>query len=418
MAAEIDPAVDPAAAQAPLPGSTRRAVAAVGAAMMAMNVFAYGFALLAAHALGPASFSAVSSLLGVLIVANVGSLTLQATVARRLATAPGVDLDPVRCSALATGRWMSLLVVVLLLGLVPMLDAALQLDDWLATAMVAPTAGALTMMGAYAGIAQGRRRWRPLAAIYVAMGAGRLLVGGIALAVDSSPRAAMIGVAVGSLAPLLVGWRLCSVGRERSGVKQSTVAELWRNGHALLAFFAFTNLDVPLARHLFPHHQAGLYAGGAIISKACLFLPTFVVVVAFPSMAVNRRGIAWLRPMGLVALLGGCVIGAALALPGLAESFAGGAKYAGLGHVAWVFALEGTVFAALQILVYDTIAAQTRGAAVLWLGVLALAILAVLFAHPVVDLAALAVATACGVGVLVAVLPRLRWSAQPGRASG
>ena len=36
-------------------------------------------------------------------------------------------------------------------------------------------------------------------------------------------------------------------------------------------------------------HDAGLYAGGLILAKAVLFLPQFVVVVAFPSMSTAER---------------------------------------------------------------------------------------------------------------------------------
>ena len=35
---------------------------------------------------------------------------------------------------------------------------------------------------------------------------------------------------------------------------------------------------------------AGLYAGGLILTKALLFLPQFVVVVAFPSMSTAQNG--------------------------------------------------------------------------------------------------------------------------------
>ena len=78
------------------------------------------------------------------------------------------------------------------------------------------------------------------------------------------------------------------------------LGELWLNGHTLLAFFAFTNLDVLLARHLFSSTDAGVYAAGAILAKTCLFLPTFVLVVAFPTMASNREGRPWLKPLLLV----------------------------------------------------------------------------------------------------------------------
>jgi hypothetical protein len=68
-----------------------RATSIVGIGMMAMNALAYGFTLLAAHLLGPTAFGGVSALLGVIIVANVGALALQATAARRLATCDPSD---------------------------------------------------------------------------------------------------------------------------------------------------------------------------------------------------------------------------------------------------------------------------------------------------------------------------------------
>ncbi|MDP9318869.1 MAG: hypothetical protein M3O94_07315, partial [Actinomycetota bacterium] len=157
-----------------------RAATVVGLGMMTMNALAYAFTLLAAHMLGPTDFGGVGALLGVILVANVGSLTIQATAARRLATAEAHDVPAVRRDALRTGRALSLGLGLLLLAVVPLLDKALQLDDWLATGTVAPTCAALTMMGAYAGIVQGGRRWGALAAIFLAMGVGRIVAGGLA----------------------------------------------------------------------------------------------------------------------------------------------------------------------------------------------------------------------------------------------
>ena len=63
-------------------------------------------------------------------------------------------------------------------------------------------------------------------------------------------------------------------------------SETFHNSHALLAFFALSNVDILVARNVLDEHQAGLYAGGLILVKAVLFLPQFVVVLAFPSMGV------------------------------------------------------------------------------------------------------------------------------------
>ena len=90
---------------------------------------------------------------------------------------------------------------------------------------------------------------------------------------------------------MLVGWLALRHPREpgEHSAEHSTRA-LWRetfhNSNALLAFFALSNVDILVARNVLDEHQAGLYAGGLILVKAVLFLPQFVVVLAFPSMGV------------------------------------------------------------------------------------------------------------------------------------
>jgi O-antigen/teichoic acid export membrane protein len=396
----------------PVPGEATSAVAGaalatsvVGVGMMAMNALAYLFTLLSARLLGPRDFGGVSALLGVLIVANVGSLTLQATAARRLATADqrhlaGVGRDIVRNAwGVAAGLGLAFLAAS------PLLNAVLHLHDWLAAALVGAATVPLTLMGAFAGIVQGQRRWIPLATVYVAMGAGRVVGGTVALVIQPSLRSAMVGVAVGSLVPAVLGWTYCRTPAFGPSDHAPVLGELWRNGHTLLAFFAFTNLDVLLARHLFSSHDAGIYAAGSILAKACLFLPTFVLVVAFPSMATQRGRRVFVGPLVAVLGLGLMAVAAVAVLPDLAVTFAGGSEYADLGHVAWLFALEGTIFAALQILVYDAIAGQAHSAFLLWLGALILVGIAVPLVDSVRVLVALAALIAFGIGLVTSLMP-------------
>jgi O-antigen/teichoic acid export membrane protein len=247
--------------------------------------------------------------------------------------------------------------------------------------MVAATGGPLTMMGGYAGVLQGARRWSWLAATYVANGLGRLAAGGLALLLHHSVAAAMVGLAIGSAAPAIVGWFGCrAVPHGATGRHLPTLTEVWHNGHSLLAFFALTNLDILLARNLFSHLDSGVYAAGAVLAKTCLFLPQFVIVVAFPAMAEDQAhdssDRAWLKPLGLVAALGAMAVLGVAVLRDLAVTFVGGDEYAALADYAWLFALEGTAFALLQLLVYRQIARQAHVAVFLWASVLTVTALA------------------------------------------
>ncbi|MFZ2501046.1 MAG: hypothetical protein WAW88_00040, partial [Nocardioides sp.] len=172
-------------------------------------------------------------------------------------------------------------------------------------------------------------------------------------------------------------------------VGRMPLAEVWRNAHLLLGLFTLTNLDVLLARLLFDAHASGLYAAGAILAKACLFLPQFVIIVAFPQMARDQADDAgdraWLRPLALVGAIGAAVIAGTFVLRTLAVEFVGGSRYAELSDYIWWFAVEGTIFALLQMVVYRQIA-RHASAAVWWLWLAAISILAAgligVFARP------------------------------------
>jgi O-antigen/teichoic acid export membrane protein len=303
---------------------TAKATTIVAVGMLGMNALAYAFTLAAAHRLGPKEFSAVSALLGILIVANVGALALQATAARRLATSAPADRPGVAADISHSAMRVAVALATILLIATPLMNSLLHLDDWVTAAMVGVACFPLTLMGGYSGIVQGERRWTSLALIYLSMGVGRVVFGGTALAIDPTKRSAMIGIAVGSYLPAVVGAWLNRHERAARSQHAPVLGELWLNGHTLLAFFAFTNLDVLLARHLFSGTDAGVYAAGAILAKTCLFLPTFLLVVAFPTMASNREGRPWQRPLLVVLGLGSVAVLGAWLLPDRAVAFAGG----------------------------------------------------------------------------------------------
>ena len=138
----------------------------------------------------------------------------------------------------------------------------------------------MTLMGGQAGILQGERRWLPLAGIYLGMGLGRIAFGSAAIALDPDTLGAMTGVAVGAVVPVVVGSfalrhrsrvssRLERAGNGAApgvGRSRRVLRELAHNSHALLAFFALSNVDVVIARVMLDDHQGGLYAGGLILA--------------------------------------------------------------------------------------------------------------------------------------------------------
>jgi len=364
--------------------SVATATSLTAAGMMAMNVLVYAFTLAASRMLGPEQFGGVSSFLGILLVANVGALALQATAARRIATSPPAQRDEVAHDVIVSTWHVALGLGVIFTVATPVLMEALH-TPLLASLMVGLTVGPLTMIGGYLGVLQGSQQWRWLAFTFVAVGLGRAGLGIAGMLVDDSVTGAMVGVFLGALVPALIGyWGCRHVPHAAAGKHHGVLKEVWHNGHSLLAFFVLTNLDVLIARNQFSHFDSGVYAAGSILTKTCLFLPQFVIIVAFPKMAqdhaANEQDRAWLRPLGAVLALGVCAIVGCAVLRDLAVTFVGGSEYQSLATYAWLFTLEGTAFAALQMVVYRQIARQAHVAIYLWAAAAVVAVLGIAIA--------------------------------------
>jgi O-antigen/teichoic acid export membrane protein len=350
-----------------------RGGAAIAVAMGLMNISTYGYTVVAAHLIGPSRFGAFSALMGVLLVVNVLSLGLQATAARRISAEPEHAATIERLVLRVSYRSAAALGLLCLL-LAPVFDRVLRLDSLPTAAMVAVAAAPLTLMGGQAGVLQGERRWEPLALIYLAQGLGRVGCGVVLLMIWPTEFAAVVGVAVGAWLPVVVGAIALRRPRavplddadEHAGV--DLLREVGTSSQALLAFFALSNADILLARAVLDGPQAGLYAGGLILVKAILFLPQFVVVIAFPAMATRGASRKTLAAALVVALSLG-VVGmlGTLLLPDLALIFVGGSSFEAISDRLWQFAIVGTLLSMIQLLLYSVLARQQwRSVIMIW----------------------------------------------------
>jgi O-antigen/teichoic acid export membrane protein len=390
-----------------------RGGAFIAGAMAVMNVSTYAFTVVAARLLGPVQYGALAAVMGLLLVLSVLSLGLQATGARRVAATPR-DRARIEQDLLRTTYWCAADLAALTLAAAPAVASALDLGSWVPAALLAASVLPVTVMGGQAGILQGERRWLPLALVYLAVGVGRLVLGTGALLVERTSTAGLVGVALGAVLPVVVGWwalrtpaaperPTTSTSVPGGGVeahRHSVLRETAQNSQALLAFFALSNADVVVARVVLDAHQSGLYAAGLILTKAVLFLPQFVIVIAFPSMAAaDRRHRHFGKALAVVLAMGAAVTVGTMVLSGLAVVFVGGAEYAGIEDLLWAFAAVGTLLALIQILVYEVVARQRpRAVLLVWaalacvvgLGTLATTPAALVSVVAVVDLCLLA----------------------------
>ncbi|MFE3999705.1 lipopolysaccharide biosynthesis protein [Nocardioides sp. YIM B13467] len=343
--------------------------------IMVTNVATYGFQIIAARILGPGQYGGVASMMSLLLVVGVVQLGMQATASRRVTETPGQERVIERTVLRATYR-AAIVVGIVMLAASPLVWRVLRLDSIYPALLVAVCAVPLTIMGGQAGVLQGERRWLALAMVYLALGIPRVIVTTAAMWIRPTEGAAMAGVALAQFAPALVGWwvlRRRADTDAKPGPVKPVVVEMLHGSFALLGFFALSNVDILIARNVLTDHVSGLYAGGLILTKAVLFLPQFVVIIAFPSMSAEAsRRSALVKSLALVGGLGACAIAGSWLLSWLAMIFIGGPDYAEIEGLLWVFAILGMVLSVLQLLVYSVLARRSRlSAYLLWIAVAA-----------------------------------------------
>jgi O-antigen/teichoic acid export membrane protein len=376
------------------------------------NVATYGFTVLAARVLGPHEYGAVAALLAAILVVGVLQLGLQATAARRVSAEPEHRAE-IEHEIVRVGWRAALGLGLLLLVLSPLVERLLRLDNVVTAVWLAVAAVPLTLMGAQAGILQGERRWSALSLVYLAVGIPRVAVGGAFIAWRPDQTAAIAGVALGAVCPVVVGWWALRSGArfvadethptERRHPTRDILGEIAHNSQALLAFFALSNADILVARQALDSHRAGIYAAGLILAKAMLFLPQFVVVVAFPSMSTESgRRPALRRSLLLVGGLGVVGVAGAFLLRSLALVFVGGSAYTEVSDRLWLFALLGTILSMLQLLVYAVLARGGRRPVLLVWAAFVVVLLVGLTASSVTGL--LTLVLVCDTALLVALL--------------
>ena len=358
----------------------------VGAATLVGNGAAYGLSMFAARVLDPAEFGAFGALMGVLIIVSTLSIALQTMTARRVAVA-GASRAEAEGQAVRLATYLAIAIAVI--GVF----VAWPLGDLLAIPYPAILLGLVSLsfvvLGtASLGIAQGREEHMRFSAGFVANGVGRAVVGIGFLLVFQSIEAAAVGLVIGCAIGAFISYRIICPGAWSSSIAGGTYPEFGHVAHALVVLFTLTNVDVLLARVFLSESDSGEYSVGVLLAKIAFFLPNAIVIVLFPKMTSGDNRRAVVIATGLTALMGLAITLFSWAFGSLVVRVLGGAQYIdlGLGTNAWRFALEGSAFALVQVLLYGRLAAQDRRAVVLvWVGLVALVVTVSLWFHDSVE---------------------------------
>ncbi|OZC81571.1 polysaccharide biosynthesis protein [Rhodococcus sp. 06-418-5] len=365
------------------------------AGSMFANVAAYLLQVLASRMLGVEGYGEFASLLAAQLVLAVPALALQSVVAREVVRGRSSrELRTVgyRCAAV---------VGVLALALSPALSAAMDVS-MAATVSAVIAAPVLVLLAAEQGLLQGRGRFGALSIVLAAAGFGKVAPAVLVLVLGGGPGSVLLATAAGIGVVALGARWTAGVPVNSASETKVTVLAVLQASQVQLVLIAMSALDLVLARTLLSSNEAGLYAVGAVASKAAFWLPQAVGVVLYPRMANPLHSAAAVRSaLAVVAGLGTVlVIGGALASPLL--PLVVGDTYSGVQNYVWLFVLQGACLAVLQSALLWAIAGErTHLAVVAWIALAAEVLLLLFVASTLAQFVTVAAATAAVTMVVV-----------------
>ena len=346
----------------------------VGVATLVGNGAAYLLSMIAARILNKADFGALGALLGLLVILATLGISTQALAARRVATA-GADRARIEEQLIRLSVFLGFSVVVA--GAVVAWPIGVIFT--IPTLAVATGIGSLgfVIVGAAAmGIAQGREEHTRLSLAFIANGVGRAVGGIIGVVVLASVTGVGIGVFVGCAVGALIAYLLVRRPEWKpfgTKIGSGIGVELGHVVHALMVLFTLTNVDILLARFFLTEDQSGQYAVGVLLAKIAFFLPNAIIIVLFPKMSAEDSRRTVYIATGLTAVVGAVITTGAFLLGDLVVRILGGQQYVSMGDIIWLFALEGSAFALVQVLLYARLAAQDRKAVIaVWIALITL----------------------------------------------
>lgn len=395
----------------------RMAALLVSVGVAGNQAASYLLNVVAARLLVPASFGELGSLFAILVVGAVPAMGLQTVAALRVARlrrhGPLSTRDAGQLYSLGIATSGTVTAVALVAA--PLLMMLLHLENLWPALLVAVSLTSITMIGLSYGVLQGSQRFAALAGMLAFEAVGRIGGTVVGLVVFRSATGALAGTAIGAAVVALAGWIVC--GRPRPARHhKGHVGEVLHAVQAMLALVLLVNLDLVLARHHLPAHDAGEYAVGAIVTKIAYWLPQAVAILVLPKLASEdgRRKMVP-RALGICAALDAVVVLAAVTMGPTIVAVIGGAEYADADIPVWPFAIVGSMLSLVQILLFSRIASADRKSTVLlWLAVAVEIVLVTAWLHDELSQVVTAAAIATGLLVLAGAAIEVRsWRVEP-----
>ena len=338
-------------------------VIVVGAGLAVPQVLAYAASVIAARLLVPAEFGAFGAMQGITQIGTPIGLAIQAIAARRLVK----NSANKHHDLLKFGLEVSIAVMLATLLISFPLSSIFNID-YLVLVLTIGAIAPFVFISTQLGIAQGKEFYLKLAGIYIVFGIGRSISAIVGLFVYPELISVGIGFFGGTLLSAIVAHFILGNSKKfwKTDRADKSVKELWKATQALFALYVLVNIDVLLARIVLTPEESGIYTAGMLVAKIAFFMPQAITVVLFPKMGRNDSSALRLAVLG-TSLIGAIYIGVTYFDSEFVVNAIGGSGYSVLYSEVWLFAIEGSLFAVLQVLLYGRIAREdTKVSVLLW----------------------------------------------------
>jgi O-antigen/teichoic acid export membrane protein len=313
----------------------------LAAASMAANALALLFTVIFARLLGSDGYGSLAALVSALLVLSVPGTALQVAVARDVA-AGRYGSGPALAATLRA--WLRPLLALGLAAVVvsvlarDLVAAAVGVPEGWAAATLLPGTVAWLVLSVLRGTLQGIGAVAPVAWSIVAEALGRLLAGGLLVALGAGVTGAFAGtplsfaIAAVVLA-VVVRRRLPRADAPARGTLRGLVASAWAAVAGLTLVMFLQNVDVIVVKHRLDDEAAGAYAATAVAAKVLVWVAVGLSahVVAEAARRIRDGGpplAALLHGLGVLAALAVPVIGLFAVAPELLLRLGFGAEYA------------------------------------------------------------------------------------------
>jgi O-antigen/teichoic acid export membrane protein len=261
---------------------------------VAAGLLGYVFHFVTGRLLGPSAYADVAAVVAALYIVSLPSLIVQIVAARFVSLAVGQGqpgaIPPLLLRITGASLAFSLVGALALVLLAPAITAYLQLPRTGLVYVLALASVMALLVTVNRGALQGMRRFwslsmntvvdlavRVVAAVaFIAAGAGAL--GGIL--------ALLAGPLVAYVQSIFLLRQPPGDGQASSGPSMTDVGRyaLSASAAAIGVTYLF-NVDVLLAKHYLPAHEAGIYAAGSVLARAVYFLGNTISGAMFPEVA-------------------------------------------------------------------------------------------------------------------------------------